>query len=125
MSTALSVEHPATPTRALSVALCLGQVVLAAMFAIAAGVKAFTPLSELAPQMPLATDAPILLRFIGISELAGAVGVILPAVTRIKPWLTPLAAFGLFVIMVLASLFHLVRGELGSIGVTAMLGAIA
>jgi uncharacterized membrane protein YphA (DoxX/SURF4 family) len=125
MSTALSLEHPATPTRALNVALWLGQVVLAAMFAMAGAMKAFTPLSELASQMPLATDAPALLRFIGISELAGSIGVILPALTRIKPWLTPLAAFGLFVIMVLASLFHLVRGEIGAIGVTAMLGAIA
>jgi len=52
-----------------------------------------------------------LVRFIGVSELAGALGLILPAATRIRPGLTPLAALGLSTIMALAMLFHLVRGE--------------
>lgn len=51
------------------------------------------------------------LRFLGISELAGAVGIILPALTRIKPVFTPLAALGLTAIQVLAMGFHIARGE--------------
>jgi len=49
--------------------------------------------------------------FIGICEFLGGVGLILPAMTRVKPKLTPLAAIGLALVMVLAALFHIVRGE--------------
>lgn len=53
-----------------------------------------------------------LLRFLGISELAGALGIILPALTRIKPVLTPLAALGFTTIQLLALGFRVARGEL-------------
>jgi uncharacterized membrane protein YphA (DoxX/SURF4 family) len=53
-----------------------------------------------------------LLRFLGISELAGTLGIILPALTRIKPVLTPLAALGFTAIQLLAIGFHMARGEL-------------
>ena len=52
-----------------------------------------------------------MVRFIGTCELLGAIGLILPALTRIKPQLTPWAATGLATIMILASGFHLTRGE--------------
>ena len=48
---------------------------------------------------------------IGVCEFLGGVGLILPALTAIKPRLTPYAAFGLTVIMALAALFHIARGE--------------
>jgi uncharacterized membrane protein YphA (DoxX/SURF4 family) len=49
--------------------------------------------------------------FIGLSEFLGGVGLILPAMTRVKPKLTPLAAGGLTLVMLLAALFHIMRGE--------------
>jgi uncharacterized membrane protein YphA (DoxX/SURF4 family) len=49
--------------------------------------------------------------FIGVCEFLGGVGLILPAMTRVKPKLTPFAAIGLALIMVLAAVFHIVRGE--------------
>ena len=49
--------------------------------------------------------------FIGVSEVAGGLGVLLPALTRVRPALTPLAAVGLAAILVLAICFHLIRGE--------------
>ncbi len=52
-----------------------------------------------------------LLIFIGICEILGAVGLILPALTGVLPWLTPLAALGLVVIMLLAIGFHAMRRE--------------
>jgi uncharacterized membrane protein len=51
----------------------------------------------------------------GLAEIAGGLGLILPGLTRIKPQLTPLAASGLFVIMVLAAGWHLTRGDAVSI----------
>jgi hypothetical protein len=69
-------------------------------------------IGELAQSAPWAADVPVaLVRFIGIAEMAGAVGLILPGVTRIAPRLTPMAAAGLSLIMVLAVAFHIWRGE--------------
>jgi hypothetical protein len=50
-------------------------------------------------------------RFIGIAELAGALGLILPAVTHILPWLVALAALCLAIVTILASIYHLRRKE--------------
>jgi putative oxidoreductase len=66
-----------------------------------------------------------LVRFIGTSELLGALGLILPAAMRIKPALTGFAALGLLTIMVLAALFHVSRGEFGMLPINSVLGALA
>ena len=50
-------------------------------------------------------------RFIGIAELAGALGLILPAVTHILTWLVPLAAFGLAIVTISGTVYHLRRKE--------------
>jgi putative oxidoreductase len=52
-----------------------------------------------------------LVTFIGASELAGSVGLILPSVTRVAPALTAWAAIGLAIVMFLATIFHLRRHE--------------
>lgn len=98
----------------LSIALWVAQVALFVLFGMAGIMKTFMPPTDLAAMgLNYATDLPLpLLRFIGISELAGALGIILPALTRILPWLTPLAAAGLATIQILAIGFHAVRGEL-------------
>jgi uncharacterized membrane protein YphA (DoxX/SURF4 family) len=52
--------------------------------------------------------------FIGVAELLGAVGLILPGVTRILPGLTPIAATGLMLVPGSATFYHLSRGEIGT-----------
>jgi len=66
-----------------------------------------------------------LLVFIGVSEILGGVGLILPAATGILPWLTPLAATGLALIMLLAAGFHLMRREYPNIAFNLILLALA
>lgn len=66
-----------------------------------------------------------LLTFIGLAEIAGGLGVILPMLTGILPWLTPLAAALLAVVMLLAALFHLPRKEYQSIVFNLVLLALA
>ncbi|MCX5515760.1 hypothetical protein C3941_06055 [Kaistia algarum] len=93
--------------------LWTAQVLLAVFYGFSGVLKTFMP-PEALPAMGLnyATEIPVLLlRFIGISELAGAIGILLPALTRIKPSLTPLAALGFVAIQVLAIGFHIYRGE--------------
>jgi uncharacterized membrane protein len=66
------------------------------------------------------------MRIIGILEILGAIGLILPAATRVLPWLTPLAASALAVLMVLAIVFHARRPNEGrNIVLNLILGAIA
>jgi putative oxidoreductase len=109
----------------MNIALWIVQVLLALMFGFAGAMKTFTPIDQLAEQMPGAADQVGLIRFIGISELLGAVGLILPAATRIKPGLTPLAALGIAVIMVLAAGTHAMRGEWSSIITNVVLLGLA
>ena len=66
-----------------------------------------------------------LLRFIGVAEIVGAVGVILPAATGVLPWLSVLAAGGLVIIMVLAIVFHSFRHEWPNIALNFVLGLFA
>jgi putative oxidoreductase len=113
-------------SKALHIGLWVVQVVLGLLFLAGGAMKATQPIPELAVKMVWATDIPeALVRFIGISEVFGGLGLVLPAATRIKPMLTPLAGLGLAVIMLLAALFHLVRAEFGGIAMNVVLGGLA
>jgi uncharacterized membrane protein YphA (DoxX/SURF4 family) len=63
--------------------------------------------------------------FIGVAEFLGGVGLILPAITGIKPKLTPLAAIGLALVMALAAVFHIARGEYIFMLINLVLGGVA
>ena len=113
-------------TTIMNVALWVAQALLAAAFAIAGAMKTTMPIATLAESLKWAGDLPpALVRFIGACELAGAIGVVVPSMTRIKPTLAPLAAGGLVLIMILASLFHITRGEISALPFTGSLGALA
>lgn len=124
-STATRKKAPSKPNKALHIGLWVVQALLAVAFGMAGVMKTFTSLDELAQTLPWVTSAGSLVRFIGIAELLGAIGLILPAATRIKPVLTPLAAIGIATIMVLASAFHVYRGEAPAIPVNFVLGGLA
>ncbi|MET8908904.1 DoxX family protein [Micromonospora sp. NPDC004551] len=66
-----------------------------------------------------------LIVFAGICEVLGGIGLTLPALTRVKPGLTPLAAAGLALTMLLATAFHIIRGEYALTLVTIALGGVA
>jgi putative oxidoreductase len=123
--TTAAAEAP-KPLKILNISLWSTQVILAAMFAMGGAAKATQPIAELSVRMPWAADIPeALVRFIGVSELAAAFGLVLPALTRVRPGLTPLAALGLLTIMALAAVFHAARGEVGGIVMNVVLGAVA
>lgn len=112
--------------RGIRIGLWVVQVLLALFFLMAGFNHGIRPLEEAVKTSPWITGIPAgLARFIGFAELAGAVGLILPAVTRIKPWLTPLAAVGLAIIMALAVPFHIMRGEANVIGIHVIVVALS
>ena len=107
-------------------ALWIVQLLLAAAFGMAGFFKLATPIEALAAQMAWVAEVPSWTpRVAGAAEVLGAVGLVLPAATRIKPTLTPLAAAGLALVMVLAAGLHLSLGQLGALAPNAVLGGLA
>jgi uncharacterized membrane protein YphA (DoxX/SURF4 family) len=93
-----------TPT--LSRVLWAIQGLLALEFLLTGGTKLLLPLAALEAQMPVPLPG-LFVRFLGVCEVLGALGLILPALLRIRPQLTPIAAAGLVIIMAGATAFTL------------------
>ena len=87
-------------------ALWVVQGLLALVFLFAGGTKLILPIEAMTEQMPLPLPG-LFLRFIGVAEVLGAIGLILPGLLGIRPGLTPLAATGLVVIMIGATVLTL------------------
>ncbi len=96
---------------------------LALAFLFVGGMKLTTPTAEMA-QMSQGVPV-ILLRIAGAAEVLGALGLILPAATRILPVLTPLAASGLVVVMLGATITNIVIGAYPVAIQTIVLGLFA
>jgi putative oxidoreductase len=103
----------------MNIVLWILQVLLAVAFGMFGFNKISQPIDGLVGMMPWVTAVPALLvRFIGVAEVAGALGLLLPKLTA---W----AAAGLATVMVLAAIFHATRGEFGNIGFNAVLLVLA
>lgn len=120
----MTTKHK-TRSRVLNASLWIAQILLAAMFLMVGFMKSFVPIPELSKTIPMAAEMPGLTRFIGVAELAGGLGLVLPAALRLLPQLTVVAAYALAFVMVLALLFHLWRGESQAIGTNIVLGLVA
>ena len=106
----------------MNIALWVVQGLLALLFLMAGSMKACTPLATMRKKMTWASGFPAaFVRFLGVAELLGAIGLIAPAVTGIQSWLTVAAAVGLVVVMVSASVFHTSRREYQHIGIPLVL----
>jgi hypothetical protein len=86
----------------------LTQAILAAVFALH-GLMLLALPAPMRKQMASLPGGPPFFRFIGVAEVLAAAGLTLPTLTGIMPWLTPLAAAGLLVIMFGAAVLHLRR----------------
>src|SRR5262245_54672570 len=103
-------------------ALWIVQVLLAALFLWAGGFKLVAPLEQMAG--PVAFPG-WFLRFIGLAEALGALGLILPGLLRIRPGLTPLAAAGLVIIMIGATAITAATGLAGVALFSLLVGVLA
>jgi len=113
-------------SKALNNALWTAQIFLALVFFITGAGKLFLPMEHLYALIPWTKDVnSIPVRLIGFSEIIVSIGLILPSLLRIKPQLTPLAATGVAVIMLLAIIFNISMGEMSVIGINIILFLIA
>lgn len=102
------------------------QIILGILFFIVGSMKIFLPVDKVASMLPWARDVSSQWpRFIGTCEVLGALGLILPGVTHIQPWLTTVAAGGLAMIMIDAANFHRSRREFSVIPVNLALFVLA
>ena len=86
------------------------QILLALLFLFAGGAKFFLPLDQMTKGMPEALASGSFIHFIGVCEVLGGLGLVLPGLLRIQPGLTPLAASGLTIIMIGATAISLPQG---------------
>jgi uncharacterized membrane protein YphA (DoxX/SURF4 family) len=105
-SQSAGTSHPRR--RIVTRVLWIVQGFLALLFLFAGSMKLIVPIEMLVAQMPLPG---LFLKFIGVAEVTGAIGLILPGLLRIRPILTPLAACGLVIIMIGATVVTLASGE--------------
>jgi uncharacterized membrane protein YphA (DoxX/SURF4 family) len=99
------------------------QILLAAAF-FAHGWMFLFPPADLVAEMN-AVIPPGFRLFLGVAEVLAAIGLTLPGITRITPWLIPCAAAGVMVVMVGATILHIQRNEISSAAITAILLLIA
>lgn len=110
----------------MNIALWIIAGLLAALFAFAGLMKATQPKAKLSEKMGWVDDySPGAVKAIGIVEVLGAIGLILPAATGVAPILTPLAATGLAITMALAIVVHLKRKEQSLVPINLVLLALA
>ena len=107
----------------MNIVLWVLQVLLAVAF-FAHGWLLLFPPPEIAVQMNASLPRWFQL-FIGVAEVLAAVGLTLPGLTRILPFLVAWAAVGIMIVMASATAFHLVRGEIGPAAITLLLLVIA
>ena len=110
----------------MNIAIWIIQGILAAMFGMAGVMKSTQSKEKLAPQVPWVKDFSLgVVKLIGVSELLGAIGLIVPLATGIQPVLTAIAAASLALVMVLAAIYHVFKGEYKAIAFNFVLGGLA
>lgn len=110
----------------MNIVLWIIQGLAALAFLISGFLITFQPIDIVAKTMAFAKSfPPTFVRFIGIAELLGGIGLILPALTHILPWLTGAAAVGLVIIMIGAIGFHISRREYSAIAPSVILLLLA
>lgn len=113
------------PRRLLGAFLWLAQGALAFFLIWGAWMKLGMPLEEAAKMAPWVASQPGLAMFTGVVDLLGGLGIVLPALMRIQPRLSVLAAVGIVALQVLAMGFHLMRGEAMVLPMNLVLLALA
>ncbi|MEO5896977.1 MAG: DoxX family protein [Vicinamibacterales bacterium] len=107
----------------MNIALWILQVLLAVAF-VAHGWLLLAPPPEIAAKMNAELPRAFWV-FLGVAEIVAGIGLTLPGITRIMPWLVPSAAVGVMIVMVSATIWHLARAEFSAAAITTVLLAMA
>ena len=110
----------------LNIILWIVQLLMAATLIWAAYAKWFMPAAKLAAMWPWTSQlSPALVKLTGVLDFLGGLGLVLPVLLRIQSRLTPIAAIGLILLMICATVFHVSRGEASQIGFNIVFALLA
>jgi len=111
--------------KGLNIGLWIAQGIVALMLLWGGYAKLGIPKEELIQMIPWAAEKPSLLMFTGVIDVLGGLGLLLPALLKIKPKLTIYAAYGTAILMISALVFHISRNEYESIGMNVLILLLA
>ena len=117
----LGARRASRPSRKANATLWVIQSILAALFLFAGGFKLVVPVAALTAQAHMSGE---FLKFIGVAETLGALGLVLPGITRVRLELTPLAAAGLVIVMIGAVIVTLIQGPAAGAIMPAIVGIL-
>jgi hypothetical protein len=110
----------------INIILWICQGTVAATLLWAAGMKLLNPVSKLKNSWPWVAETPVfLVKFTGVTDMAGAVGLVCPMLFNFYPVLTPIAALCITVLMIIAGIFHIRRGEGSQININIIFALLA
>lgn len=120
------MEKTQKQSKTLTIALWAMQGLLAASMLWAASMKLFQPVEKLALMWPWAGQvSKSLVKFTGIIDLLAGIGIITPTFFKIKPQLTVITAWAIVLLMICASVFHILRDETSLIGANIVFAMMA
>ncbi|GGD75461.1 hypothetical protein GCM10011514_44230 [Emticicia aquatilis] len=119
------MEKTQKQSKTLTIALWVVQGLLAISMLWAASMKLFQPVEKLALMWPWVASYEVLVKFTGIIDLLGGIGIIVPTLFGIRPKLVVLTAWAIVVLMICASVFHISRGEASLIGINVVFALMA
>lgn len=109
-------------SRTINIALWVLQILIGSLFILPGIMKLMQPIAELSKMLPWTGQVDTwIVRSLGLIDVLGGVGLILPALLRYKPYLTIWAAYGSILLMLSAIIFHFSRGETEAIGFNMIL----
>lgn len=112
-------------SKRLHITLWVAQFVLGLTFSMAGIMKLITPVSELKIALSWVNEMAEWVIVIGVAELLGGIGLLLPSLLNIYPRLSAFAAVGLLTIMILAASYHLIHQEFSSIPINIIFGSLS
>lgn len=108
-----------------NVVLWVVQFLIAITMLWASGMKLLQSTEKLAQMWPWVANYPLLVKFTGVIDLLGGVGIILPNLLSIRPKITVFTAWAIVALMLCASVFHISRGEASQIGINIVFAFLA
>ncbi|WP_375779376.1 DoxX family protein [Bradyrhizobium sp. ma5] len=125
MTTTAAASGP-VPGALLKIGLWAAQIIVFVLFILFGSMKLFMPVDKLAAMWVWPGQVPIwFLHLTGILDVAGGIGVLLPATMRIQPRLTVYAALGCTLLQIVAIIFHFSRGEAAAVPLNIVLLALS
>lgn len=122
----MTQPQPGRLSTPLKLGLWLAQTIICILFVLFGCLKLMLPVEKLAAMWVWPGQVPVwLLHLVGVLDIAGGIGVLLPAITHIQPRLVVYAALGCTALQLCAIIFHVSRGEVGVVWLNCILLGLA